>query len=162
MIIIFLSCQNKELSKIEYYSNGSIKKITSFQGNYRIRKEITFFENGNPKHIANFVDSVLKGEQLRFYESSLLESKLLFKNNLPNGVAYWFYESGSLKASRFYIDGKQYDLGFDYWDNKFVINKALERFDIKGRVYFKINFDSSGRPTTQEGDSLHSGVQKIK
>ena len=162
MIIIFLSCQNKELSKIEYYPNGSIKKITSFQDNHRISKEITFFENGNLEHIANIVDSVLDGERLRFYESGLLESKLLFKNNLPNGVAYWFYESGTLRASRFYIDGKQYDLGFDYWDNKFVINKALVRFDNKGRVYFKLNFDSAGNPTTQEGDSLHSGVQNIK
>ena len=161
MIIIFLSCQNKELSKIEYYPNGSIKKVTSFQDNHRISKEITFFENGNLKHIANFVDGVLDGEQLRFYENGLLESKLLFKNNLPNGVAYWFFESGSLRASRYYIDGKQNNLGFDYWDYKFVINKALVRF-YDGKVYYKLNFDSSGRPTTQEGDSLQSGVQNIK
>jgi len=161
LIIFFFSCQNKNMSKIEYYSDGSIKKISSFPIGDSKRIEMTFYENGNLETISHLANGNLEGEQINFYDSGRLASKFQFKNNLLNGVAYWFYKSGSLKASRFYIDGKQNDMGFDYWDYKFVINKALVRFE-DGRVYYKLNFDSSGRPTNEEGDSLHSGVENIK
>jgi antitoxin component YwqK of YwqJK toxin-antitoxin module len=156
LMILLFSCQNKHLSKIEYLPNGNIKKIISFTNDSE-RSELNFYENGNLKDISHFASDTLVGEQLNFYESGPLASKFLLKDSLPNGTAYWFYKSGSLKSSRFYLNGNESDLGFDYWDNKFVINKALLRFN-GGRLYYKLNFDSGGRPTTQEGDSLHSDV----
>lgn len=160
VLFICYSCQNKNLSKVEYYSNGRIKQINLFDSTKLNRKQILYFENGNLKQVSNYINNQKEGEQLNFFENGLLESKLLFKNNLPNGVAYWFYKSGALRASRFYFDGEQEDLGFDYWDYKVVVNKDLVRLH-HGKVYFKLNFDSSGDPTTREGDSLHSGVENV-
>ena len=163
--ILFVSalvrCQNKHTSVIENYSNGNYKNISMFDSNNSKRVVIEFFEDGKLRQISNYNDSLLQGEQLNFYENGVLESKVFFKQNQLNGVAYKFYESGKLKSSRNYVDGKQNDLGFDYWDYKVVINKGLVRFK-NGVVYYKLNFDSSGRPTTQEGDSLHSDVKKLQ
>ncbi|MDE3181878.1 MAG: hypothetical protein KGM16_00550 [Bacteroidota bacterium] len=157
LIIVLLGCQNKHLSKIEYFSNGKIKKIISSTNKNNEKVELKFYENGNLKDISHFVNDSLNGEQLNFYENGRLASKFLIEDSLPNGTAYWFYKSGSLRSSRFFLNGEENDVGFDYWDNKFIINKALLRFN-RGRIYYKLNFDSGGRPTTQEGDSLHSDV----
>ena len=164
ILLLCLGCENKNKFKIEYYPNGNIQKIYSLENDKKNGKEILYYENGNIKSITNFIDNLKDGEQLNFYENNgLLKTKLLLKkDNIPNGVAYWFYESGALKASRNYVNGRPYDVGFDYWDYGFVINKSLERFNDNGKVYYKLNFDSSGKPTTSEGDSLHSGLEDVK
>ncbi len=144
-------CSNKSKFKIEYYPNGNIKHIYSSKNDTINSKEITFFTNGNVEFIKNYADGMIEGERLHFYEENgLMESKMFFKRDIPNGNAYWFYQSGALRSSRYYVDGKENYVGFDYWDYRIVINKALIRFD-DGRVYFKLNFDSGGRPTTKEG-----------
>lgn len=161
IFFVCLGCSNK--TNIEYYPNGNIKQYSLLKGNKQYRKDILFFENGNVKGISNYENNLKEGEQLNFYEGTgSLESKIIFKKGIPNGVAYWFYESGALRASRNYVEGKEEYVGFDYWDDKIVTNKSLERFDDSGRVYYKLNFDSIGNPTYSEGDSLHSGVERIK
>lgn len=163
ILLLFCGCTNNHNQKIEYYSNGNIQKIYSTKNNQKDGKEILYFENGHLKSISNFVNGLKDGEQLNFFENNgSLESKLIFKNDIPNGVAYWFYKSGALRASRNYMNGKEYDMGFDYWDYGFVINKSLERFNNNGKVFYKLNFDSTGNPTYSEGDSLHSGVEPVK
>lgn len=163
ILLFFLGCSTKENLKIEYYSNGDIQKIYTIKNNEKNTQEILFYPNGNINKITNYADGFKEGEELNFFENNgLLESKLIFKKNIPNGVAYWFYQSGALRASRNYVNGKEYDMGFDYWDYGFVINKSLERFDNDGKVIYKLNFDSSGKPTNSEGDSLRSGIKSVK
>lgn len=162
ILIFWCSCSQNKNSEIKYYPNGNIAKISASENNKRSGKEILFFDNRNIESITNYVDGLKEGEQLNFNKiNGFLKSKLLFRHDRAEGVAYWYYESGSLRSSRNYINGKEWYVGFDYWDGKFVINKSLVRFD-NGRVYYKLNFDSSGKPTYSEGDSLHSGVESVK
>lgn len=162
VLVFFWGCSQKNQTKIEYYPNGNIQKIYSLDNTMKLKKEIFFYLNGNIKSITNYVNGLKEGEQLNFNDrNGLLKSKLLFINDSANGVAYWFYESGSLRASRNYIKDKEWHVGFDYWDGEFIINKSLLRFN-SGKVYYKLNFDSSGKPTYSEGDSLHSGIQSVK
>lgn len=152
--LFFLSCNINKKSNvvIEYYPSGSIKKIYVLNGKENDGKEILYYENGNIKSLTNYVNNLKESEQLNFHESGgLLKSKLLFNKNIANGVAYWFYESGSLKASRNYDNDKQWHVGFDYWDGMFVVNKAVVRFDANGSVYYKMNFDTTGKFLNAEG-----------
>jgi uncharacterized protein len=153
LILFDISCKSpSSKAKLEYYPNGNIKKIQTSMNNEKQSKEILFKENGNIQSITNYADSMKAGEQLNFFEEKgTLKSKLLFNQNKADGVAYWFYESGSLKSSRNYIEDNQSYLGFDYWDDSFVINKALVKFDRNGKLYYKMNFDSSGKPLNEEG-----------
>jgi antitoxin component YwqK of YwqJK toxin-antitoxin module len=163
ILLLCWGCSNKNKSKTEYYANGKIKQIYSLKDNKKQGKEILYSANGNIKSISSYMDNLLEGEQLNFYENNgLLESKLSFKKGVPNGSAYWFYEGGALRACRYYVNGREDDIGFDYWDYRFIINKSLIRFNHDGKVYYKMNFDSSGKPTYSEGDSINSGVDRIK
>lgn len=159
------SCSNKPSAniEIEYYSSGRPKKI-SFFTDKGILKEMLYYDNGNIKSVTNIRNNLKEGEQLVFFEDNdnKLKSKLLFKSDKANGVAYWYYPSGALKASRNYKDDKEWYLGFDYWDDAFVINKSLLRFNNQSKIYYKLNFDSSGKPINSEGDTLHSSIESIK
>jgi len=138
--------------KIEYYPDGNLKRVYYLIGSEKKAKEIVYYENGNIASVTNYLDNKKEGEYLNFFkEKGTLESKLLFKNDSASGVAYWFYESGSLKSSRNYKNDKEWYLGFDYWDDSFVVNKTLVRFDRNAKIYYKVNFDSTGKFVSEEG-----------
>ena len=163
VFLLICGCSEKDKNlKIEHFPNGQVSQISLIKNGVENGRRIEFDSTGNIKAIENIVNGLKQGEQLNFHEvNGLLKSKLTFKNNLANGVAYWFYASGSLKASRNYINDKEWYLGFDYWDDSFVIVKSLLRFNEQGHVFYKGNFDSTGKPKSAEGDSVRAGIKSL-
>lgn len=151
--ILFQFCSNpKKPFDLSYYENGKIKKEVIYITNLK-RKEINFFQNGEIKSILTFNDSLLEGEQFWFFENGRLNQKINFSDNIKNDNAYFFYTDGRLKNDRYFRNGKEVLFGSDYWDDSVLIIKSTLHFNDSGEIYLKKNFDQSGRFLNEEKSS---------
>ena len=160
IVLLLCHCNNNNSVKTDFFENGTVKKIKIINGN--VKKVIEFFDNGEIKKVLDLSDTAKLSEQLSFHQNGLLKSKIFLQNGVAENVGYWFYPSGALYSSQNFIKGKPNDVGFNYWDDYIVIIKSLSRYDDNGKEIFKQYFDSSGKPTTHEGDIKNSDMKVFK
>ena len=149
------SCQRRNKIKVEYYSTGGLKKITTPLGNNIASKLILRFrENGEISSILRYdTNNKAVGEQVWFYPSGIIDTKIPYSlNNKAYGNAYYFYDTtGALKSDRYFRNNKQVIWGADYWGDSLSTMKSVIHFDDSGRGVYKKYFDRLGNFISEEG-----------
>lgn len=153
--LIFSCCSKgrkiQPVREMEYYANGAVKSEWTEINGKKYGYQFDYFQNGNLKSILRYVDGVKNHEQLWFHENGFLSKKVLISNDTAQGMAYYFYPSGNLKADRYYRNDKPYISGVDYWDKEFGIIKYSLHFNEHGEIYYRKDFDSTGKFIGEEG-----------
>ena len=93
----------------------------------------------------------MEGEQLWFYPNGFLKQKTGYKQGKPEGFSYQYYPSGAIENQRFLRNGYEQEFGLDYYDGHVGVAKATLYFNDSGKIYFKQNFDNSGKLISEEG-----------
>jgi len=139
--------------EMTYYKTGQIDSQSLFDTTRMNTMKIYYYKNGHIAAILHYKghSDTLDGEQLYFTPNETLEQKLLIANGVRTGNAYYFYEDGNLSASRLFRDNHEVWFGVDYWDNSDNLMKSSLHFNDSGQIYYKKNFDSTGRFINDEG-----------
>lgn len=143
LIIIFSSCQNKE---IEYYESGKIKKSyqqkdNKFHGQYK-----EFHENGNIKLVHIYEIGVLKDSSVFYDEGANINQITHYLNKDTTYVK--IFKNKKLSSEGKFFQNMKIDK-WKYYDKDEKIEKVFEYITICDKSY-----SNQGWYFTSEGDTL--------
>jgi antitoxin component YwqK of YwqJK toxin-antitoxin module len=155
-IIPLAACMNEETSKklvVIKYKSGKIKSESNYI-NDSIRDGLTklYYEDGVLSDEINFRNGLQDGWWLQYSQAGVLQSKIMFVKGIKNGPAYFYYENGNLEHKEYWRYGKIFGGSYWYYRNGHLENYTS--FDFEGNKRYKVEFDSTGEKTRDEGDII--------
>ena len=88
--LFLVACEKDESieERKEYFTDGTIKSITTYRDSVKDGKYISFYENGYKKEDGFYKDDKRKGLWNEWHENGQLKSEVYYKN----GEKKWFCE----------------------------------------------------------------------
>jgi antitoxin component YwqK of YwqJK toxin-antitoxin module len=150
VVILFHSCKNESSPyKIICDDKENIKGIVKLSKSGNDTINISIRSNGDFNYLKTGSDEA--GQTIWFSNKNTVDQIFNYKNGKKNGHFYSFYESGAIKEHRYLSNGKEILFGADYYNDSVGIIKSALHFNSMGELFYKKNFDSTGKFISEEG-----------
>ena len=142
--------EEKDNSLVTYGNDGVVQKIL-YKNPLGKDSLSIFFKDGHVEYIQSNNQS--GGQTIWFHPGGKVEQIFSYRDGNKNGHFYSFYESGALKEHRFLRNNREILYGADYYDDSISVIRRSLHFNSNGNLFYKKEFDSTGRFLREEGDA---------
>ena len=148
----------RDSSKVEYYSNGQLRLKKFFTDGIFIGKAVHYYENGQIEKVEHYDNKGKRtGVQLQYYDNGNIKRQDRYSNGRHDGEWVSFYKNGKISLKRFYVNGIKQGPEISYHRNGMIRSKGVFKDNTKKDESFSYYDDGTLKEKANYEDGKYHG-----